>query len=382
MQFHGYLLLLLLAPPVGCSLAAQQAEITVDSHPSSAEIRAWLRGDDPRMVAWGAYFASAEADQEATPELLKLAAGWTEPNSVQAPSEAIRSDEMAEVLDALIQNPTPVPPETLARISNSFPVQAMILASRLPIATVTPLLLSWYGDGQGKTTNHLDRVGAMLLSKAPPPGFAASIAAASQAQLSVVVVYNEGRGGGMGAASCGDGLGSGRRNGWPPLFIYHLEENRPASSFLYEPLLVEAGGDRIDWVREAALEGWGTCYVVWPLNDETRHALLAEMMGLTKRSMPWAVQESATIRWTNGDEFLRTMDEQVGDIETRLQDTVEALFVRGYLTVGEVQSVRTRLTVTVTDERWLPRANLPRWASANPHTVVVYSDDMASPDRR
>jgi hypothetical protein len=273
---------------------------------------------------------------------------------------------MAEVLDALIERKGDVSLQGLAAIAKSFPTQTAILASRKPIAESAPLLLQWYGDGAGDTRGGLQRIAAMMLSKAPPPGFAAGVLAASVEHLTILVV-DHGRGGSGFGSGCGDAPGSGTLSGWPPIAGYRMEENRPDST---DPLLIEAGGDRITWRREAESGGWGSCFGVSSLNDWTRHHLLAQMAGVDKKDMPWKAVDSATIRWQGSDAFLQELRDQVAAQEAKLHETVEALFQKGFLTAGEVDSVRPKLSVTVMDARETKSPALPQWEANDARTII------------
>jgi hypothetical protein len=83
---------------------------------------------------------------------------------------------------------TPSSPE-VRRIMSDFPIQSLILAGLLPEKEATPFLESWYEKRspplearQPPPSNPAAIFGGfagMLLAKAPPPGFAASILAES-----------------------------------------------------------------------------------------------------------------------------------------------------------------------------------------------------------
>src|SRR5208283_546293 len=93
---------------------------------------------------------------------------------------------------------------------------------------------------------------------------------------------------------CLCGLAMRDRTDWPPIFVYRLEENKAGST---DPVLIEAGGDRITYHRAEEGGGGGGCGTgVGPLDDRARHDLLAEMVGLNKEAMPWKEQESASIQ--------------------------------------------------------------------------------------
>jgi hypothetical protein len=177
----GLISRLLAVAIVGCSLTsavlAQQEEITVDSKPTDAEIRGWLTQEDPRIVAWGAYFAREGGGDGAVTLLLRQVDRWSAGLQGQPEGSSERRDGMSAVLDALIQRREVVAEEKIGALAGAFPVQAVILASRLPITDAAPLLMGWYGDGESRGYSPLPRMAAMMLAKAPPPGFAGSVLA-------------------------------------------------------------------------------------------------------------------------------------------------------------------------------------------------------------
>jgi hypothetical protein len=350
------------------SVLAQDVQITVDSAPSAAEIHAWLSSGDSRLIAWGAYFAAQNGGSDTSGQLLHLLESWNGSGAAKHVPGEIGAGAMTEVLDALILLQSEVTPIQSASIAEYFPVQAAIFASRLPIVEARPLELSWYGDGAGNNGPRLDRVAAMMLSKAPPPGFAADIVAKSKERLRVSVVDGGGAGGGYGGG-CGCGLISGDSAGWPPIYVYRLEENRPGST---DPVLIEAGGDRVTYHRVVEPGGGGCAAGIGPLDDRARHNLLAEMVGFTKETMPWKEQESASIQWSGGESFLRDLQDLVAGEEAKLHETVETLFEKGLLTANEVNSLRPKLLVQVNDDRMNKDAALPRWDSIDPLTVITY----------
>jgi hypothetical protein len=155
-----------------------------------------------------------------------------------------------------------------------------------------------------------------------------------------------------------------------------MDENRPETT---DPVLIEAGGGRITYHRAEERDGGAGCGGgIDPLDDRTRHDLLAEMVGLNKEAMPWKEQESADIQWPTGESFLRDLEDQISGEEAKLHWTVEALFEKGFLKVSEVDSIRPKLLVTVRDDREHKEAALPRWEPNDPLTVVTYDFEKPS----
>jgi hypothetical protein len=261
--------------------------ITAGSNVSINQVRAWLRSDNPHLVAWGAYFASRNNDDDAVEIMVELVEKWT--------PDRFSSDDhlaMSEILYALIKRNKPTPPEALSAVASTFPIQAVILASRLPIEDVTLLLENWYLAGKdvdlSKWNNDairqsfLARVAAMMLLKSPPPGFITSLRAElKQREHPSDLSKNQwfGHTQNQGTAKegkCEDGVAPSQSQEWPPLFQYTLEENSPSSQDA--PILVEEGdGDRITWRRAPAGVHLSGCYSPQVLNDDNLRRLVVEI---------------------------------------------------------------------------------------------------------
>ncbi|WP_433965325.1 hypothetical protein [Tunturiibacter gelidiferens] len=164
-------------------------------------------------------------------------------------------------MDALIQRRVLLSADILGYVSRSHPVQTIILLSMLPSAEQTGNLMQWYyGPRPDDGSNHLHRVSAMLLSKSPPPGFAANSLASSEERLIVYIVRTKDIGVGLGSTSggiSGSYAISRPSGGWPDIPSYHLTENDNAG---IDPVLVESGGDRISWQRSTP---WSRLSVMW-----------------------------------------------------------------------------------------------------------------------
>jgi hypothetical protein len=313
--------------------AQTEEEMSVQASP--ANIRSWLDSKDPRLIAWAASFALKNKEME----VLELA-GQKLTDSLRVGSLDLLSpygadcQEVAVVLDALIQGNVNLPVESLRNLMRAFPAQAAILASRLPPTEANLLLMEWYRAGRVGRSTDMSRIAAMLLSKSPPPGFAATILADSEEKLSIAVVAPN-AGGGLSGSSvggmCGDGGGGVRDRKWPVMYVYSLEENNRSS----DPLLVEAGGDRITWRRIDPSKGWGSCYGVKPLTAATRHHLVAEMLGVSVDGMPWPVSKNITIVWQSTDQFQRELGAAVEAENAKLHETESSFRAKGLITTKE-----------------------------------------------
>lgn len=156
---------------------------------------------------------------------------------------------MRRVLDAMITNHGTASVLALQVLAQDFPVEAAILASRLPPDQAQSLFLHWYGlrgkeTGDNSDSELLARLAAMLLAKHPPPGFAASVLAEAEESLIVHVKDPGPFGFGLGygeGGSCDCGSEFSDRS-WPPHVSYHAEVTLRTKT---TELLAQAGEERI-----------------------------------------------------------------------------------------------------------------------------------------
>ncbi len=345
-----------------------QADITKDTKASSDDIQRWFRSGDPHQMAWGAYFARENQDSSAIPFMVQYVSKWTPPQEVKDYDVArAQIAPVSAMVDALTQLNAVLPPDVLTILASRFPVEAAILANRIPSAEATALLLSWYSQRTGKDDSRLAKIAAMMLSHAPPPVFAASVVRESQETLKIFVesATSGDRGFGMGNP-CGTYLGQTPKPGWPPSIAYAFEENSPQSN----ALVTEVAGDRITYARIDLDRGWGTCNYTQPLNADTRHRIIAQMLGIGDYSMPWKTIAGNSILWKSNQQYVREVKTEVASEEAKLRETVEALQTKGFLTADEAREVRPQLSVKITDRRKPAEPPLPPMSFRDPRTVI------------
>ncbi len=246
---------------------AQDDQITVNSNVSANQIKAWLEGSDSRLAAWGAYFASKTDDANNFDAYVTIMARrmarWN-PSRMETRYARLA---MSEILDALVEKNERVPVASLTSIMSAFPTETLILAARLPVEDAAPFLQDWYDERIPLQTSiqsgyriqaPFAYVAAMLLAKAPPPGFAASVLADSGERLSLWVadgMYQKFHWTDGGTAACKDADQvidpsplqlQYEVSKWPPLFYYQLQSD---SSPYEGTLLVDVGGERISYRR-------------------------------------------------------------------------------------------------------------------------------------
>lgn len=374
---------------------------SVSSKLSVDDIQTLLRSGDRTLTAWGAYFAGESSDDRVVTTMLQLAERGIPPRSQRDPylgpyfgcvGSPYPDPAMLEILDALIKRREIVPPEVLSAVDDSYPVEAFILASRLPPEKAGPLFERWYYRAeavspwgvsrQGANQVLLARLSAMMMAKSPPPGFAASILAGSGERMVVSVANDPARSSYPSPIElyrdrCSDVPSNFPLENLPPLVQYAIEENKPQSDPDYDEshLLVTSGGDRITFRSAPASMSLSRCYIPRPLNVETRHHLLAEMLGVSNDQMPWKTRLNVTLHWESNPRFELDLRRWIESEERKLRATVEALRASGMLTQSEADSTRPRLSVSVYDDRQEVAFNskptgapLPRLAFQNPQT--------------
>jgi hypothetical protein len=363
-------LMMAVALMCGCLDSAAQVAITLDTRATHQDIQAWLASGDPRLVAWGATLARDGKDDSANAALTRLVEAWKPPANARDEDGKLRVDAMLDVLDALIVRKAAVSLEALRAIENTFPDQALILASLLPGTAAAPVLQRWYARRDAAAPSTVPRVAAMFLAKAPPPDFAASVLADAEERLSVIVVHGPHYGGlGSAGRSCGDGFGASTPSGWPPIFRYGLEENAQGKQ---DPVLVQAGGKTLTYHRIDMHTGWGSCFAVRHLNAATRIDLVAEMLGDSASEIPWSAERDERIEWKDDAQFTDALQRLVAREEKQFSAAGARLAAKGYLTQSEMASTRPRLIVTVHDVRGSGDGALPRFTPADQRTTFAY----------
>ena len=90
---------------------------------------------------------------------------------------------------------------------------------------------------------------------------------------------------------CAGTTAGGPQSGWPHVFEYHLAEQRSnerGSNPQLTNRLVEAGVDTNAYRRIEEGANANFCISPVPLNAETRHHLLAEMLRSSNKPITWA----------------------------------------------------------------------------------------------
>jgi hypothetical protein len=337
------------------ALTAQEPRITRDTPVDYSVLHSWLHSDDPRLIAWAADFAGTTHDTKIIAEMPALLEHGMVPSLYGDKTQTEKRMAVFAILDTLIQENAKVPISTIKVITESFPIQATILISRLPLSESAQTLSTWTlgatGTWNGRT---LARVASMMIAKDPKSvsgiwvgnfgGFVASVVAASEQELHIIVSSTSmGSGSGIGNA-CGDFMGGPPTPGWPQIYTYDLVEN---DSQVNTPVVVELDGDRIVSRRFELNHPWGSCNAVQPLDARTRHRLIAYWLGTPEKQMSWQPVQTFSIVWSNKAAYQRQVGEIIESQRDKLHATVKELQARGLLTEDEASIVSPKIIVTI-----------------------------------
>jgi hypothetical protein len=301
------------------SSAAAQASRQVISVES---MKALLASADPVDQAWGAWMAGRLVAVDAAPELERVVReGLAEgPRSYPA--------RVAIGLDALIEIDARPSPQLLGETAGGWPVQSLLLLSRLD-QSANPVLLGIMSRAHGYEWF----AAANMLHRRKAPGFAAHVLT-GMTFVAELVVSNEGgtmQGMGGGSFTIGD-MAGGVMPGNPPSTIYQfrgclggrlgLLASGP-TSVCYEKARSEAG-------LTPALSSHD---IGGPSADDRLKYFVTE----ANFEMTQALQEP--IRWTSDDDLKRSMAELVGRVRARHATLIRRLIQRGWLSEEEGQQL-------------------------------------------
>jgi hypothetical protein len=350
-----WLTLFLLFAVIGL-LRAQETVIAPDTPVNDDILHQWLHSGDPRLIAWAADFARRTRDAKIIGEMPGLLEHWNNMPPAYGGDEAQEEQRRAmdALLDALIQENAVVPIPAISAVARPFPTQAAILIGRLPLAESRDTLRGWI-FGPTETSDMLARVASMILAKDPGTngwwdgqflGFVAATVAASEERLEITVRAASKKEPGTGIGVCGDGATTPIVPGWPAVFTYYIQENRPQANVL----VVDLDGDDIGAIRYQENFGYGECGDppgFEPLDRYTRHRLLAYWLGVPDSKMSWQPVSSFTIIWAGKAAYEQRLGEIVATESGKLRATTQALHRRGLLYDDEAATVSPQLVVHV-----------------------------------
>jgi hypothetical protein len=376
--------------------AVAQESFSVPTRATSDEVYRWIVSGDPRMVAWGAYFATVNHDATVLPYLRRLAEEWVSLRTGYNPdgSSLVRSDEekdrlreMASVLDALIQMHGTVEPDAIERLATDFRGQALTLFATMPETERRALAESIYGSRikgaeyvrerrpsdplfppkimsklagfsdliQQYATGDLIHLAAAILANDPPPGFAASLMDETTVELELSIGGPDPRAGnGMGPA-CGDSLYMAPPKDWPKEWTYVMEQHWPTEELADMEVIVPGMLALTTRRGEVA----SSCSTIEPLSSLVRMWLLAQMAGVTMHNLGWDVREYEEVPYSSDFSYQKAVKSAVAKREQAFEATAAVLAAKGFMTPLEATGARPTLNIVVRDARETKEPELP-----------------------
>jgi hypothetical protein len=334
-----YLLLLFLIPMAEV-ISAQEPLITPNSQVNSDTLHQWLHSNDPRLIAWAADFARRTHDAKIISEMPALLEHWVMPAPEGGDKlQAEQRRAIFAVVDALVQENVQVPIPAINAVAEFYPASAAIFISRLPLSVSRPTLDDWFRFKKESRRGYvLARVAAMILAKDPEIGkaplnlerglFVSIIVEEAEEELRITIQSKNPSQGTDMLRGLGKSRALALSPGWPQVYMYDLDENNSQETSLP---IIELDGDRIAARRFKENHPLDKRSFVQGLNPVTRHMLIAYLLGVHPKDMPWKPMERFSIQWTDKAAYQRQLGEIIGTQSEKIQTTVDALHARNLL---------------------------------------------------
>lgn len=335
---------------------------------------AWLHSPDPRFQAWGAYLILRDRHTEAIPDLLNLLAATPIVDQPVAAADYARHSALVAVLDALIQLNAQVPVDEAQRIYPEFPVQSLILLSRLG-DSATPILLDIFKAEQRLPAAWL--AAGNLLATRRAEGFAAAVFGTLTVHAQVFVNDPNRLGGvfGGGNLCCMSGFYPPPRRDLPGpvvgVYMFAACGNRVRP----EETLLAAGDEPAYYVRIPAntyYEGAGGACCT-PDQDLVRQHYLAKLLSAPSERPPLRAHLDHDIQWQGADAYSADLLAFVASQQQLFAKLAQELGHAGLLTESEAATLRPRLELQITDMRSSRDSALPA-LSPLPENVTIASN--------
>jgi hypothetical protein len=312
-------------------------------------VSAWLKSDDPRMQAWGAFLALRDRRAEAVPRLLEMMANYP---------AAEEHDAMLEVLDALIQLGAQAPVADAQRMYPEFPVQSLILLSRAK-EEATPALFSFF-KAEGTWPVAWLASGNLLFQRRAR-GFSAAVIEGMTVHAQVVVRDPGARGGTGGSASCcGARSPAESKDGWPPVGVY--EFGGCGDSLGMGDTVLVPGADPATYRREVNTTykpGYGLGCGCNLDRDLVRQHYLTALTGNSADDPPMRAHVAHTIVWQSPNAYRRDLAAFIAAQQTGFAALTQRLGELSLLSEEPVDSLRPALHIVIGDQRTLQEPPLP-----------------------
>ncbi len=354
----------------------------VPSQATNEEIDRWLRGGDPRIVAWGASFAAKSVDKDELPVLVGLAENYrslppqeydVRGNYIpRTPEQKQQLDSMQSVLDSIIQLHGAVPFEVIIAVLPDFPAQALTLFATMSEPERSQRAIALY-ETRDKSDQSYDwhhqqmiHMAAAILALQPPPGFTATLLDETTVTLKVSVTEDDQkRDGTFSGGMCGDSFGLVPAPGWPQPYTYVVEQHwhsqRPPEGVLIP-------GEPAITTRRALSNS--SCSALPGFTSVQRLLLARQEAGLPPGNLGAGTLQYDTLRYTDPASFLASLSVLIDRHKAPFQKLAATLAGKSYITATESASVMPAFAVEIEDQRNDRSQALPIPASLGPRTTI------------
>lgn len=339
---------------------------TIPSHATSDEIDHWLRSGDPRMVAWGAYFAAKSSDNDEVPVLAALAENYlpVPPQQYDGHGNYIprtteqkdRLDSMQAVLDSVIQLHGTLSYEAILAVMSDFPDQALTLfaAMREPERSEHAAALYATRDESDKSYDwhqlgrqQMIHMAAAILALNPPPGFAATLLNETTVTLKISVTDDDQKGEGtFTGGMCGDSFGLVPAPGWPQPYTYVVEQHwrtqGPAEGVLIP-------GEPAITMRRARSNS--SCSALSGFTSVQKLLLAQQLADVSPGNLGTGTLQYDTLRYPGPVSFLSSLVVLITQHKEPFQKLAATLAAKSFLTSSEAATVLPAFAVEIEDQR-------------------------------
>jgi hypothetical protein len=348
--------------------AAQDSSILAATS-SDTEIRQRLQSEDPRLTAWGAHAVIEQKRSDLLPDLERILDRWEQARG-QEPWDIDHLNAIRALLDAVIQMDGTLPAGTIQLAMDGerygdLEAPLVLLLLRLPAKEAEPVWrkIIFTGDIRGGA----QRVAADVLSRNPPPGFAARLIGGLTEFGQVTVAapgVHMGRGSSpWGGYGCAGGLKNARTD-WPKIGVYALLDISTKSG---SALLVD-GADPIYVTRLViTVDQYSQIYLCSSygltsfsgLTDERRLRIIGRLLDGSAGEMPLDLSPELYIEFRDEKRYRAQMDTFVHKQLAQFASVGQQLTERGLMTDDERRTATLHLQIAVSDWRKVREPSLP-----------------------
>lgn len=336
--------------------------------PTDMEVRRWLQSDDPRLTAWGAHAVIEQKRSALLTDLERVLGAWEQSRGKKS-WDLDHLNAVGALLDAVIQMNGALSADVIQRAMDGdrygyLETPLILLLLRLPATEAKPVWekVIFTGDIGGGAA----RVAADVLSRNPPPGFAARLVGSLEEFGQVTVADPDVKWGR--ANSPWGGLGCSGLNApntdWPKIGAYALLDTptKSGSALLIDgidPIYVTRLVVTIDQFSQVhRCSSYGLTEFT-RLTEERRLRIVGRLLDGSAGQMPLNLRPDLTIEFRNVKTYRAQVDAFVQKQLAQFASVTQQLAQRGLMTDDEYRTTTLHLQIAISDLRKLRNPPLP-----------------------